>query len=656
MLVFDMERKDFDDFVKAFSTIIKDRIEKEVLYKEVDIEFEKMNFESFRGCKVSVDLKSIQEMAEKQGLLKLDKDGKMVPYTKKRHDSFLKKGDLMAGIFEQCDVVALVMDMVYGVKSDDDCLKRLNLKTNHQTDLPLIAVLEHEGIVKQVFPLHVEQGKMDCWRNSYKSWPWSWEVVDKIRDYYGNKIALYFAWMNHFTIWLVVPACFGVLLHVYNRSNENTMDTSMVAPLFSVFMIVWGALFVQFWKRKCAVLCCKWGNVCHLQMDHPRSDFQGELRLNVVNNRQERYFAHRYRCIRYLESMLVTTILLAVAFVVMIISLNFQGYIHKNTILGEMIVFPMVQQFSLPGCIFDQQGNGPFPYVLPFIPTIVHSLTILLLNTIYRDIATKLTNWENHKFDQDYENALILKRFIFEAFDCYIALFYLAFLQTDFQLVQLELQSLYMVDSIRRVFTESILPLLFYKYTTKSMTKHDAHTIHQESLLEPYEQFDDFMEMIIQFGYIVLFAAAFPLASIFSIFCNLIEVKSDLFKLTYVTQRPIVQRQDDIGIWLSILSTLVWLSVLTNVFLFGFTSEQLYLLMPSYYDIQGIDKDHTHVLALGKGRWVFGCILFLEHALIILLKLIFITVPQVPEKTQQQLSRQQILWHTSLASMKNKVA
>lgn len=30
---------------------------------------------------------------------------------------------------------------------------------------------------------------------------------------------------------------------------------------------------------------------------------------------------------------------------------------------------------------------------------------------------------------QEYENALMMKRFLFEAFDCYISLFYLAFVQ-----------------------------------------------------------------------------------------------------------------------------------------------------------------------------------------------------------------------------------
>ena len=51
-----------------------------------------------------------------------------------------------------------------------------------------------------------------------------------------------------------------------------------------------------------------------------------------------------------------------------------------------------------------------------------------------------------------------------------------------------------------------------------------------------YEQFDDFLEMVIEFGYITLFASAFPLAGVLSLCCNLVEIKSDLFKLARIYQ------------------------------------------------------------------------------------------------------------------------
>ena len=38
---------------------------------------------------------------------------------------------------------------------------------------------------------------------------------------------------------------------------------------------------------------------------------------------------------------------------------------------------------------------------------------------------------ENHRLARDYEDSLILKRVLFECFDCYIALLYIAFYQLN---------------------------------------------------------------------------------------------------------------------------------------------------------------------------------------------------------------------------------
>ena len=49
------------------------------------------------------------------------------------------------------------------------------------------------------------------------------------------------------------------------------------------------------------------------------------------------------------------------------------------------------------------------------------------LNAIYRTIAAALTEWENHRTARAHDNALLVKRFVFEACDAYAGLFFLAF-------------------------------------------------------------------------------------------------------------------------------------------------------------------------------------------------------------------------------------
>lgn len=55
--------------------------------------------------------------------------------------------------------------------------------------------------------------------------------------------------------------------------------------------------------------------------------------------------------------------------------------------------------------------------------------------------------------------------------------------------------------------------------------------------------------MFIQFGYVVLFSSAFPLAAMCALVNNIIEIRSDAFKLCTGLQRPFGQRVESIGQW-----------------------------------------------------------------------------------------------------------
>ena len=72
----------------------------------------------------------------------------------------------------------------------------------------------------------------------------------------------------------------------------------------------------------------------------------------------------------------------------------------------------------------------------------------------------------------------------------------------------------------------------------------------QAQLYFQYEDtFDDFLEMFIQFGYVILFSSAFPLAALCALLNNIVEIRSDAFKLCMHHQRPFAKRVESIGIW-----------------------------------------------------------------------------------------------------------
>lgn len=56
------------------------------------------------------------------------------------------------------------------------------------------------------------------------------------------------------------------------------------------------------------------------------------------------------------------------------------------------------------------------------------------------------------------ENSMILKRFLFEFLAYYSDMIYIAFIKFDIMTLKEYLISLYMVDEVRRLVTESLIP------------------------------------------------------------------------------------------------------------------------------------------------------------------------------------------------------
>lgn len=85
--------------------------------------------------------------------------------------------------------------------------------------------------------------------------------------------------------------------------------------------------------------------------------------------------------------------------------------------------------------------------------------------------------------------------------------------------------------------------------------------------------FPEYLEMILQYGFVTIFVAAFPLAPFFALINNIFEMRLDAKKLLTHHRRPVGQRVRDIGVWYRILDSVSKLSVITNGFIIAFTSD-----------------------------------------------------------------------------------
>jgi len=132
--------------------------------------------------------------------------------------------------------------------------------------------------------------------------------------------------------------------------------------------------------------------------------------------------------------------------------------------------------------------------------------------------------------------------------------------------------------------------------------------------------------MIIQYGYITLFAAAFPIAPLMALMNNIIEIRTDAFKLCSAYTRPHYKGASNIGTWYYILEFLGIVAVITNCSLIGLSFAALY-----------------DAIGVGHEFQVLGVIVILEHLILFSKYLIAVMVPDYPGQILKEMVKADFL-------------
>merc|ERR1719198_464628 len=63
---------------------------------------------------------------------------------------------------------------------------------------------------------------------------------------------------------------------------------------------------------------------------------------------------------------------------------------------------------------------------------------------------------------------------------------------------------------------------------------------------------DDFMELVLSLGFVMMFSVIMPLMALLALLSNLLEMRLLAYRMTNVNQRPAPRGQEGIGAWQSI--------------------------------------------------------------------------------------------------------
>ncbi|XP_016057158.1 PREDICTED: anoctamin-5 isoform X3 [Miniopterus natalensis] len=388
----------------------------------------------------------------------------------------------------------------------------------------------------------------------------------------------------------------------YLFDNESTV-------FFAIFMGIWVTLFLEFWKQRQARLEYEWDLVDfeeEQQQLQLRPEFEAmckHRKMNPVTKEMEPHLPLHKRLPWYFLSgatvalwmSLVLACMVAVIVYRLSVFATFASFMESEASLKH------VKSFLTPQITTSLSGS-----CLNFI-------VILILNFFYEKISAWITKMEIPRTYQEYESSLTLKMFLFQFVNFYSSCFYVAFFKGKFVgypgkytymfhvwrseecdpggcLIELTTQ-LTIIMTGKQVFgniQEAIYPwVLNWWRRRKSRTNSEKlySRWEQDHDLETFGSlglFYEYLETVIQFGFVTLFVASFPLAPLLALLNNIIEIRVDAWKLTTQYRRPVAAKAHSIGVWQDILYGMAVLSVATNAFIVAFTSDMIPRLVYYY--------------------------------------------------------------------------
>lgn len=576
------------------------------------------------------------------------------------------------------------------------------------------------------------------------------QPIEDVRDYFGDHVALYFAWLGLYTRWLRFPAVIGAFVMLGNFA-EGGIDKNPLTMGYSIFLSLWSTLFIEAWHNREAQYKFQWGSEGHEVNEKPRPQFRGAVKVDEVTKTkmmvQESDAYHYYQVI--VSTTITVTLIFAtiigayMAFAIRTTHIteiiteqctNSTGYmaetvscLQKNTgwnshpelVVNGTTECTSTHELTHASCGGDKlngyhhkpddtgewrkaceaYGNNysrceytEFSFMVDgeevpqnfwnqkkwkLVSSVVNLILIQGGGQAYERIAGKLNRWENHKTQTEYTDSLILKAFGFQFVNNYFTLFYIAFLihiemwagmktGCDGRSCMAELQFQLLIVFSGKTVVKKIVEMLkpYVRAAVKSYgAKHVAkaaakaasvgasavatasggmlhmqdenagqtfkHPAERQRWKDPYGDklfpgtFYDFKDMAIQFGYVTLFAASFPLAALFALLNNIFEIRSDAFLLCRSHQRPPWQAQEDIGSWAAVLMFVSVVNTMCNACLTGFVGGQM-------QHWAGLADDATFMDRIFSAKlWML--VILIEHSVLCCKSIVKIFIPGEPE-------------------------
>uniref|UniRef100_A0A8C4EEJ5 Anoctamin n=1 Tax=Dicentrarchus labrax TaxID=13489 RepID=A0A8C4EEJ5_DICLA len=368
---------------------------------------------------------------------------------------------------------------------------------------------------------------------------------------------------------------------------------------FSIFMALWAAMFMEHWKRRQMRLNYEWDLTGfedeEVSSDHPRAEYEFRVMQKSLSKDQKSKMEKltcRDRLPAYMTNIVMMLLMIGVTFAIVF-----------GVILYRISTKAALHMSSNP------ITRNHVQLTVKTTAAIINLVVILILDEVYGAVARWLTVLEVPKTDKSFEERLIFKTFILKFVNAFSPIIYIAFFRG--RLVGRPGSYLYVFESYRmeecahggclmelciqlsitmlgkqliqnnlfEIGIPKLKKLIRYIRSKQGAFQEEERQkklqrYETDHFLEPFAGLTpEYMEMIIQFGFVTLFVASFPLAPLFALLNNIIEIRLDAKKFVTELRRPVAARAKDIGIWYNLLRGVAKVAVIINAFVISFTSD-----------------------------------------------------------------------------------
>lgn len=527
----------------------------------------------------------MMKVAEELAIRKRDLEGYVRTFRKDDVDIFTTKPDA-SDLFTQSEQLLLIeycLDKIKPDESFDDVVGNESI----------LEWCKRQNYLEDVFPLHHQQSTQDIMAElSITSPLYDVGGISKLQDYFGEKVALYFAFLTFYTKTLMSYAGAGIAVTLASVFLKD--KAALLLFLYSIFAALWGAALISLWKRRNIEIVYMWTSLIMgdssdeslmsmTKKEDLRNKFYGIEVSHRITGEKITVFPKRQKLLRYFISSVVVLFSLFVSSKLMMGALDFED----------------IMNLWLECNAHRYKWASPFimrAVVLKNLPLGVYLGCLNVLDVIYGMVAQKLTEQENHKYHSEFENSLVLKLVLFQFLNMNAAYLYVAFIRQDYVRLASSIRSVLMIELVIGNIKETIVPIFLARRKRKAkladalqkkkdenpdladsecfVSPSDLDPISTQLEMEPYDGvFGDYFELVRQFSQITLFAAAFPLGALLATLNNLIEIYTDSYKLIHMTRRASPKRALNIGAWIRAFEFISITSVLTNLGIITVTAD-----------------------------------------------------------------------------------